>query len=426
MRTLLVALGLLLAACGGGDGGGSTQAPPPPPPAGASETSLLFMGNSHTSFNDLPGMVAAMVRAARPGASVRYLEAPGWMFLDERATHAPSLQLIDPSRTHVVLQAQKYSSSGMFEYSTEGAEALVRRVRAAGAVPILFPEWPRRGIAETARIYDLHVSIARREPACVAPVGQAWDLARGRHPAIVLHAEDGNHSAPAGAFLAALVIAAAIGADPAALPFLPGFGVDAEVQAALRAVAAETVLVFPPRRFCPDDAQVLEPPSAAKEGVVVHHQDAGDHQHRADGAHRRDLAHGEPDPAVVVRDEGHRHLARDHQRDHLRQTDLRREQRGREHEQRAQQSARELPSLRIADPREALPALPGEHRHGCERQRSHRERHQGGEERAVVEVVAQARVDRGLQRDQGADDESEDEIGHGRSQGLDCRAKRCR
>lgn len=254
MRTLLVAFGLLLAACGGSDGGGSSQAPPPPPPAGSAEVSLLFMGNSHTSFNNLPGMVAAMVRAARPGTSVQYLEAPGWMFLDERAVHGPSLQLVDASRTHVILQAQKYSSSGLFDYPTDGAEALVRRARAAGAVPILFPEWPRRGIAETARIYDLHVSIARREPACVAPVGQAWDLALARHPALVLHAEDGNHSAPAGAFLAALVIAAAIGGmDPASLPFLPGFGVEPSVQALLREVAAETVLVFRPRQFCPSD-----------------------------------------------------------------------------------------------------------------------------------------------------------------------------
>ena len=254
MRTFLAALGLLLAACGGGNGGSSPQAPPPSPPAGPAEVSLLFMGNSHTSFNNLPGMVAAMVRAARSGSSVLYLEAPGWMFLDERAAHGPSLQLIDASRTHLILQAQKYSTSGLFDYPTDGAEALVRRARGAGAVPILFPEWPRRGIAETARIYDLHVSIARREPACVAPVGQAWDLALARHPGLALHAEDGNHSAPAGAFLAALVIAATIGGlDPVALPFLPGFGVEPSVQAQLRDVAAETVLVYRPRQFCPSD-----------------------------------------------------------------------------------------------------------------------------------------------------------------------------
>ena len=42
--------------------------------------------------------------------------------------------------------------------------------------------------------------------ACVAPIGQAWDLSLARHPSLILHASDGNHSAPAGAFLAALLI----------------------------------------------------------------------------------------------------------------------------------------------------------------------------------------------------------------------------
>jgi hypothetical protein len=132
--------------------------------------------------------------------------------------------------------------------------ALARMARAAGAIPILFPEWPRRDIAETQRIYDLHVSIARREPACVAPIGQAWDLALARHPGLVLHAPDGNHSAPAGAFLAALMIATTMtGTPPDALPELVQFDVTADVQAKLRAVAAETALAYAPRQWCPAD-----------------------------------------------------------------------------------------------------------------------------------------------------------------------------
>ena len=118
-----------------------------------------------------------------------------------------TLELLQGQRwTHVVLQAQKYSSSGQFQYSTTEALALIRLARAAGAQAILFPEWPRRGIDESARIYELHVSIAQREPACVAPIGQAFDLAALRQPALLLHNADGNHSAPAGAFLAALML----------------------------------------------------------------------------------------------------------------------------------------------------------------------------------------------------------------------------
>ncbi len=154
----------------------------------------------------------------------------------------------------VVLQAQRYSASGLIEYSTAEAETLARMTRTANAIPILFPEWPRQGIAETQRIFDLHVSIALRAPACVAPIPQSWDLAVARYPAIVLYAPDGNHSAPAGAFLAAIVIAATMtGVAPDSLPVLPAIAVDGETQSRLRAVAAETVLAFRPRQYCPSD-----------------------------------------------------------------------------------------------------------------------------------------------------------------------------
>jgi hypothetical protein len=178
------------------------------------------------------------------------------MFLDERLGDAASLQLIRSRRwSVVVLQAQKYSTSGQFEYSTASQcdPARARGRRAAGDVPGMAAT--RR--AETQRIYDLHATIASKTPACVAPVGQAWDLAQARHPGLALHAGDGNHAVPAGSFLAALVIASAItGKLPQDTPPLAQFGVDAKTQAALRAVATETVQTISPRLHCPADRLV--------------------------------------------------------------------------------------------------------------------------------------------------------------------------
>jgi hypothetical protein len=249
----LVLLALLLTACGGGDGG--EQNNPPTGPLATADIRLLYMGNSHTSSNNLTGMVADMVRAARPGKTVASGEAPGWMFLEERVNDSASLNLLRSQNwTVVVLQAQKYSTSGQFTYSTAEAKELIRFARQQQAVPIMFPEWPRRDVAETQRIYDLHVSIAQEETACVAPVGQAWDLSLSRHPSLALHAADGNHSNPAGAFLAALILFATItGNSPASLPDFPQFSVDVATQALLRAVADETVRGLPPRGFCPSD-----------------------------------------------------------------------------------------------------------------------------------------------------------------------------
>ena len=256
MRSLLLAGLIAIAACGGGGGSSPNTSPPPPPPPGAglADITLLFMGNSHTAFHDLPGTVAALVRAARPGRTVYAEQAPGWMFLDERATDPATLELMDRRRwTFVVLQAQKYSTSGLFDYSTAEAKELVRMARAQGALPVMFPEWPRRGVNETARIHDLHVSIAREAPACVAPIGQAWDLSLGRDPQLLLHDTDGNHAALPGAFLAALMLAAAITGDaPGSFPSIE-IALDGATQARLRAIAAETALAYSPRQHCPAD-----------------------------------------------------------------------------------------------------------------------------------------------------------------------------
>jgi len=256
---LAVAAALMLSACGGNTLNPETGAEAGKPPAvvvPSADVAVLMMGNSHTSANQLPGQLEAMLQARFPGRTVAVVEAPKWLFLDERLADPMSLALLR-SRPWlaVVLQAQKYSSSGAYRYSTAAAEEWVQEVRKVQALPVLFPEWPRQGVAETARIYDLHVSIARKQAACVAPIGQAWDLSLTRHPTLTLHASDGNHSAMAGAHLAALMLYTTItGASPLSLPPLTQLGsLDGTVQSQLRQVAADTAQSVAPRLHCPDD-----------------------------------------------------------------------------------------------------------------------------------------------------------------------------
>ncbi len=257
-RRCLAILVLWLSGCGGGSVsvviGGDDERDDSPPLTRADIT-LLFMGNSHMLVNDVPALVTALVRAAVPGRSVAYAVAPGSMLLDERLNHRPSTDLLGSQRwSAVILQAQRYSSSGTVTYSTDEAEELVRRSRLAGAMPVMFPEWPRRGIDESARIFGLHLQIARTEPACVPPIPQAFDIARAQDPTLDLHAADGNHSSPSGALLAALLIATTItGQLPAAAHDLTGVGVDPATQARLRTAATEAIRQTSPWTPCPAD-----------------------------------------------------------------------------------------------------------------------------------------------------------------------------
>ena len=252
-RSSVALWALLLAACGSGERGvpiGSKT--PSPTGTGTADFSIVFFGNSHTSVHNVPGMVGALLRAANTGKTVETIESRDWMLLNAGGDHPPTLALRTSRRwTHVVWQAQDYSSSGKFIYPTTGAEKLVRLSREQGAKPVLFAEWPRRGINESTRIYETYASIARIQPACLPPIPQAFDLALARHPDLVLHDTDGNHSTPAAAFLAALLLFAAIDSTPVdTLPALSDIAVDAETQRLLRLVTRDAAMTISPRNFC--------------------------------------------------------------------------------------------------------------------------------------------------------------------------------
>lgn len=215
----------------------------------SAQFNLLFMGNSHSSSHNLPQLVARLLQSGIPGAKVETRLASGYHFLDERLQHQASIKLLnDGNWTHVILQAQKYSTTGRYFYPTDAAEEWIRRINAKNAVAIMFPEWPRRGNKEEGqRIHQLHQSIAKAEPACVAPIGLAWEQALQHNPRLKLHASDGNHAAFDGAFLTALVLYGTISQqDPAALPELSAVKLSRETQAELRQAASATLRQHPP------------------------------------------------------------------------------------------------------------------------------------------------------------------------------------
>ena len=150
MRNVLMSILLLLLA-GASNAAGSDPSENVDPPEdftpvlASAAYEILFIGNSHSSVNGLPGLVTTLIQTGMPGTSATSGLAPGYQFLAERLNDGVTQSLL-ASRpwTHVILQAQKYSSSGLYSYPTEAAEEWIRRSKAQNAQPLLFPEWPRR------------------------------------------------------------------------------------------------------------------------------------------------------------------------------------------------------------------------------------------------------------------------------------------
>ena len=263
MKNLLMFAGaVLFVGCGGGggsDSGGAVTAPTGNP-AGMSryETSypladnsnssaykVLLMGNSHAAAVRL--ILDRLLVLGQPDKSVNVQLAPRFTFLAERVNDGVSEQKLESEQwTHVILQAQKYSSTGTNTYPTTAAEYWIRGSKELGATPIMFPEHPRRGNTwEGQTLWDLHNGIAARENTCVAPVGLAWDEVLFRDAFLLLHQADGNHASDTGALLTALVFYQIItGQSVESLPELSEFGIDSATEQTLKESVSSLLLAY--------------------------------------------------------------------------------------------------------------------------------------------------------------------------------------
>lgn len=169
--------------------------------------SLLFVGNSHTQYHELPQLVARMIEFRHPGKKA-IARCIGCAFLEDAAKNPACVEAIKSGPwKHVVLQAQKISMSGKFHYSQAEGIELAKLATDRKAKAIYFAEWGLKGVAgdgeKQAKVYR---EMAKESGASVAPVAKAWDLALEKEPALKLHSADGNHQSDVGAFLTASVL----------------------------------------------------------------------------------------------------------------------------------------------------------------------------------------------------------------------------
>lgn len=260
-KRCMLAIAVLLAGCGGGgadsgvsspddssDPTGSTRYATSQPlmdNSGASAYKVLLMGNSHAA--GLYSVLAELLELGQPGKSIDVQLSTSAGFLDERVNDGFSEQFLESEPwTHVILQGQKYSTTGTLAYPTDAAEYWIRGSKEQGATPIMFPEHPRHGNTwEAKTLWDLHTGIAVRENTCVVPVGLVWDEVMFRAPSLVLHHPDGNHASPTGALLTALVFYPVITGQPVeSLPDLSAFDIDPAAEKIMKQAASAVLFNY--------------------------------------------------------------------------------------------------------------------------------------------------------------------------------------
>jgi hypothetical protein len=201
--------------------------PPPAALMAQSKTSLrvLFIGNSLTASNDLPGMIAAMARSSTPPLEFAHqtVALPDYG-LEEHWNDGGALRAIRRQPwTHVVLQQGPSSLMESRCTLVEYGKRFARAIQDRGAEPVFYGVWPPRDRrAYFDAVTESYAVVAALTGASLAPAGHAWQIAWQRDPGLPLYGADAFHPSRLGTYLAALVIFRTIAGQSFSGPS-PGF-----------------------------------------------------------------------------------------------------------------------------------------------------------------------------------------------------------
>ena len=177
---------------------------------------VLFIGNSLTRANNLPGMVAAMSAAVGQPLECERVTFEGYSLEDHwhRGEGAPGVNNVTARSaiarggwSTVVLQQGPSALPESRVLLVEYARRFDAEIRRAGARPALYMVWPT-----TARQFDFDGVKTSYETAAKAvgglflPAGEAWRRAWQFDSRLALYEPDGLHPTVSGTYLAALVI----------------------------------------------------------------------------------------------------------------------------------------------------------------------------------------------------------------------------
>ncbi len=231
-------------------------------------TSILFIGNSYTFFNNLPVMLKSLAEQKGHHVRVESYAKAATTLMDYMVNpdHAPCRELVkNGGFDYVILQDQSQTPYFTPERTIVYGKQWCELIKASGAKPVLFITWAHAQASKKGPLEPLagmqngltttYCRLAVETGAQTAPVGEAWRFWHRKFPTVALHAKDGSHPNTLGSYLAACVIYGAIWQkSPEGLPAQIKHGnrilrFPAVPARNARKIAAATLKHFSPARF---------------------------------------------------------------------------------------------------------------------------------------------------------------------------------
>jgi len=192
---------------------------------------VLFIGNSHTYFNDMPHLFACMCEALTGEQTEVTMLAFSNRKLDWHCEEYFSVRfaLLYGRYDYCVIQQFGHPIPPI-EETEPSVEKLVHLCKSVGTKPVLYMTWAKKNEPENAGlISDIYRTLSMRHHTLLAPIGETFEALRTEHPEIDLYWFDGSHASPYGDYLIAATFASLL-TGQADLSTLPDEVIDFRVR----------------------------------------------------------------------------------------------------------------------------------------------------------------------------------------------------
>ena len=173
---------------------------------------ILFVGNSHTYFNDMPHWFAGMMEHGTGIQTEADMLAYSGRNLHWHRTEYFSLryQLLYGHYNWCIIQQVAHPFPPR-EETTEDATWIVDLCRQLHVKTGIVTSWSEKrnpGIQDEMNMF--YRNLSKKTDSILIPIGEAWQDVRMKHPEIELYWQDGAHASPTGDYLTAMVLYGAI------------------------------------------------------------------------------------------------------------------------------------------------------------------------------------------------------------------------
>ena len=167
---------------------------------------VLFIGNSHTYYNDMVMMFKNKCNENRIEVDVTMLTHGGKTLLWHSDEPEIRFNILYGEYDYVVLQDAAHPFVGE-ENLLSGVKKIKKYIDEIEARTVLYMTWEEKiNIQNQEKMSLAYRNVASKTNSMLAPVGDYWNKAIVNDPNIELFADDGRHASELGSFLTSNVL----------------------------------------------------------------------------------------------------------------------------------------------------------------------------------------------------------------------------